>query len=270
MRRRYKKNSLILRLILFFSLFSTIIGVSYSLLNQKLNISGNVSGNYVSENYILTSDSNINLEITNFSTNKWNEAGVEKTQYRFIIHNKSNKRIDNFKIIINFNNIINSINIWNYDYTLSANVLTIINNNILQANGTREVSFIATSNTTNLKIRTIKLEINETTEEVDPSLFTVVFNKTGAWGNYDYQYSVIVANKTGKKVDFWQLELTLPLGTTIINGWNAIFENSNSNILITCETHNCKINNNKSIDFGLQIHTDIINYIPNNIKVTVR
>ncbi len=270
MRRRYKKKYLIIKTILFLILFSTIVGVSYSFLNQTLNISGNVSGSYESSNYIITPDSNVNLGITSFSTSKWKESDLEKTQYRFTVINNGNKRIDNFKMILNFNSVINSINIWNYDYTLSDNILTIINNNFLLPKGNQEVGFIVASKTIDLKIRTIKFEINESNEEVDPNLFTIVFNKTGGWGNYDYQYSVVVTNKTGKKIDFWQIEVILPIGTTYSNGWNAIFESNNNNLLIKCETYNCKITNNKTATFGLQLHTDIINYIPNNIKAIVR
>ncbi|MGE5456285.1 MAG: cellulose binding domain-containing protein [Ignavibacteriales bacterium] len=211
------------------------------------------------------------MEITSFSTNRWKESGLEQTQYRFIVTNKGNKRITNFRMVIDFNNNINSVTILNYDYTLSSNILTIINNNyVLQPGGQQEVTFTVATSFQNLRIRTIRFVVNEIPTETDPTQFTVLFTKTSESGTYNYQYTGTVTNKTGNRVDYWQLDIILPVGTTFVDGSNATFQASGNTLLVICLGANCRVTNNKSTSFTLQLKTDIINFIPSNIKVTVR
>lgn len=271
MRRRFRNRYLLLKPFLLIALLITVVGISYAYLSTSLNISGNITGHTTNQAYTITSDSNPDLGIDKFKINKWQESGLQKIEYGFNLTNNSNKTYDNFKITITFSVNVSSVNLWDYQYTLSNNILTINNSNYdLKAHNKLTIGFIITSNSTSVRIVSMKLEASSDSNEVGLDKFNVVFNKTNGWGNYIYQYDVTVTNKTGSKITFWQLEITFPSNTSYINGWNAIYEASGNVLLIKNTSSNGRLSNNGSTTFGLQLQTDIINFIPSNIKVTVR
>jgi hypothetical protein len=249
----------------------TLIGVSYSYLATSLNIKGIVRGNYVTGGFNIDPSGNPNLTISLVSLDKLQEKGKYIYQYRFFIKNIGNDNYDNFQATFTYNNRITMSNIWNYTYTIDNNILSVINKNYdLLAGQSLEIGFIITSNKATLNLDTVKLEAQNTAGGVDPNKFIVVFDRTGGWGTYTYQYNVTLTNKTGIQTTYWQLDVTLPAGTSYVTGWNALFS-TNANILTIKNTeYNGRIANDQSTTFGLQIATNIVNFTPSDIRIMVR
>lgn len=249
----------------------TVIGVSYAYLYTSLSIKGTVSGTNSDVDYVIDPNSNPNLAIDKFKINNWEESGLYKRQYQFDIVNNGKETYDNFKITIIFSNDIEDVNLWNYDYDLNGNTLTVTNNKYdLKPHNKLNVGFIISSNYTNTKIINMRLDVKEQGEEIDLDQFNVVFTNTNGWGHYVYQYDVTITNKTGSSINAWQIEITLPTNTSYKSGWNAVFNTQDNILIIKNASYNGRLDNNASTTFGLQLNTDIINYVPNNIKVTVR
>lgn len=269
MRRRLKKRYLSFKLIIIVISFISVVGVGYSYLSGVLKITGQVSGE-VNNNYVILPGSNPNLEAKILLTNAWQEGGNYKYQYRFDIKNVGTTTIDIFTMTVNFLNSIESASIPNFDHKISGKTLTITNVNYsIAPNQTLTINFILTSKSSSQIIKSIKFDV-PTGDEVTLDQFNVQFSITNGWGQYTYQYNVTLTNKTGVKVNAWQLDVTLPTGTTFVSGWNAIYSFNNQILTIKSENYNAKINNGSSVTIGLQLTTNIINFIPTNIRVSVR
>lgn len=270
MRRRFRKKKKFLFIFLIYIVLLALAGVSYALLTTSLNIKGKITGTDINSEYSIAPGSIPYLTINKFRKNRWQDAGLEKTQYEFYVKNKGNETYDNFVLTITFQYNISDINIWNYDYTLSNNILVITNYNYtLKPNDEQVVNFIVGSTIPNNRILSIKLEVSDDKEEIDLRNFLIVFSKTSGWGNYVYQYDVKITNKTGKRVNGWELKVTLPKNTSYINGWNAVYEVQGNTVIIKNASHNGRIDNNQTITIGLQLQTDIINFVPVDVKVNV-
>lgn len=267
MRRKTNKT----RYFLIAILILMISGVAYSYLSTSLNISGDVKGRFQGGEFIVDSGSNKNLELTNLTKNKWQSGDSYEYHYTFNIKNNGSTNYDNFNITLTYNDEIISSQIWNYENEIQNKVLIISNKKyLLKANNYLEVSFIIKVKTSDLKLIKVKLEANTETHSADPSKMEIMFNKSNSWGNYVYQYSVSVTNKTGAVITYWQIDLTLPNSATYQSGWSAIFSSNNNVLTIKNEDYNGRIENNKTITFGLQISTSDINFVPDNYKVVVR
>ncbi len=270
MRRRIKNKYLLLKFFLFGVLLIIAIGISYSQLLSSLDIKGNVIGIDITKDYVITSDSNPNLDIRSFTSNTSQVGNIERTNYRFNVLNLSNETIDNFKLTITFNNEIQDISISNYEHTLNNNVVTIINNNNLKKNKSALVNFTTESIISNTKILTIKLEIQTGGDEVTLEELDVIFNITSSWGNYTYQYDIKVTNKTGERINAWEVEVLLSSNTSYVNGWSAKYQMVGNKLVISNANNNGKLKNNETTSIGLQLNTDIVNFIPMIAKVSVR
>lgn len=270
MRRRHKKLKLV-KIGIIFSFFILMIGFGYSYLSTQIKIIGNVSGALDEEGIIVESGSNPELDFTIPSINRWQESGYYKSQFQFYLKNIGSESFDNYKITLTFNHNIETVNIWNNSYTIEGNKLIITNDSVnLNPNNSIEIGFIASCLNANLNIVKIKMETTTSTEEIDPNKFTVAFNKTNGWGNYTYQYNVTLTNKTGSQITYWQLDVFLPDGTSYLSGWSAIFTFSGNSLIIKNESYNGRINNNSSVSFGLQLSTNIVDFVPDDIKIHIR
>lgn len=175
-----------------------MVSFGYSYLSLILKIGGQVTGQMSEQNYTIMSGSNSNLSITITKINSWLEGNLYKYQYSFHITNIGQAKIDNFKITVNFLNKIDSIAIWNYDYTIGGKALTITNNTYaLESQQSVNVDFILTSKASSQIVKSVKLEVVTNNNEVTLDKFNVKLNITNGWGQYVYQYDVVVTNKTG-------------------------------------------------------------------------
>lgn len=270
-RRKIKKHFFILNIFLAILLISTIIGISYSFLYTSLDITGTAKGIYDNTGYVLDPDSNPYLEISITLVNKWTEDGLTRYQYQINVKNIGNVTYDNFTILIRFKQNVESPIVWDYGYSLSSKNLTIVNNKYdINPNQTLGIGFAISSNSSALQISTVKITAEETTGEVTLDELNVDFTISSSWGQYMYQYSVKVTNKTGERINYWELDITLPDGTNYVSGWSAIFEVENNILIIKNESYNGRLNNNSSTTFGLQLSTNIENFIPTDIRVFVR
>jgi cellulase/cellobiase CelA1 len=127
-----------------------------------------------------------------------------------------------------------------------------------------DVAFIISSSSPILSLATVKLQgINANSyEEYTATQMPVQFTATGGWGSYVYQYDIKITNKTGKKLSAWSIEVPLPLGTAMVSGWNADFQMNNQTLIISNLSYNGSINKNGSTTIGMQLSTNINNYMP--------
>jgi hypothetical protein len=270
MRRSIKKYKF-LKVVFIISIFIMIIGISYSYLSTSLNISGDVSGSYSSPGFIIDEGSNPNLTHTRSNLIRSSQSNLYYYHYTFVLNNIGNTNYNSFKVTFTFNYNINVSSIPNHEYLLNNNVLIVQNISYdLKKGKSVQIDFTVSSSSPILNITKIKLEASTRIEGTDPSKFKIEFIKTSESGNYTYQYNVKLTNLTGKRITYWQLDITLPEGTSYVSGSNAIFTTNGNILTIKNNSSNGTLNNNASTTFVLQLSTNIINFIPTNIKVTIR
>ena len=146
MRRGRRYRFKLIKIFLIGTLFFLILGVSYAYLSTTLNISGGVSGLLVVEDFEIDPGSNSDLEINKPVIAKWQEAGLYKYQYNFVLKNIGQVDYDNFKLtlllVLKLNQLMSGV----HDYQLSNKELTIINTSyVLQAGKTTNVGFVVAS-----------------------------------------------------------------------------------------------------------------------------
>lgn len=267
--RRRVRNVKKFNIILLFVISILSVGVGYAYLSTTLSIKGNITARKTPDNIVITG--NDKLTISSPTINKWSDNNYYKYQYRLILKNIGITTFDNYKVTFTFNDNITAINTWNHEYQIEGRTVVIKNASYnLLPNGEVEINFIATTSNIDIKILSIKLETIITKEEIDPSLFNVEFVKTGGWGSYVYQYDVKLTNKSTKVINSWELEFTMPNNTNYVSGWNGNFSQNGQNFKITNASYNGRVGINQTVTFGIQISTDIVNYIPSNIKIVVR
>lgn len=271
MRRKRKRKHLSITFFFIIVIFMTVVSFGYSYLSLVLRIGGQITGQMNEQDYIIVAGSNPNLAVNVSKINTWQENGLYQYQYSLKITNVGSTTLDNFKLTIDFMNRLENVSIWNYEYSVSGKTLTVINDTqILSSGQSTTVDFIVSSKFQNQIIKAIKLEVVTNTNVVTLEQFNVNFNIASGWGQYTYQYNVTLTNKTGSKVSAWEVKITLPNGSTYVSGWSAIYSYTGNILTISNEQYNGKLNNNASVTIGLQLSTNIINFIPTDIKITVR
>ncbi|HYN93406.1 MAG TPA: cellulose binding domain-containing protein, partial [Pilimelia sp.] len=78
---------------------------------------------------------------------------------------------------------------------------------------------------------------------------TATFTVVNSWGS-GYQGNVTVRNDTSAAISSWQVQLTLPAGTTIGSSWNAVRTNSGSTYTFRNESWNGNLAAGASTSFG--------------------
>jgi endoglucanase len=78
---------------------------------------------------------------------------------------------------------------------------------------------------------------------------TATFALVNSW-NTGYQAEVTVANDTSSTISNWQVKLTLPAGTTIVDAWNSTKAASGSTYTFTPAPWNGKLSPGVSTSFG--------------------
>ncbi len=266
MRRRKPKIKVILITFLFLLLCST----AYAYLETSLSIKGSVMGNYNNDGYVIDPGSNPYLEINNLTVNSWTEGNQYKYQFRFKLKNIGNITYDNFKVILTFSSNITGVNIWDYEYSFDQQILNVIKGSTnFTPNYEVEVNFIVSSNSNNLKINRIKLEVDTSSNPVPSDKVIVTFAKGNSWGNYTIQYNVTVKNESDKKINSWTLDIVLN-NASYISGWSAKFETIGNTLRVKNETYNGEIAIGNSVTFGLQLNATSANYIPEEYSVSTR
>lgn len=268
MRRKKKKINIIFLICV---LFFLVVGVSYAYLSTTLQLSGIVRGKYTNNEIVIDPRGDSTLNITSPTIANWKEGNLYQYHYRFAINNTSDVDYDNYIVTLTFNHSITNVKTWNYNYKINGNQLIIINEkNILKAKKSLDVEFQVGSQTSDLKLIKVKLETNTETIPIDPTKLVVEFNKTTTWGSYVHQYNVVVTNKTGKDITYWQINVNLSSDARYMSGWNAIFEQKDGMLIIKNENYNGRVENNKSVTFGIQLESNLKDYIPSNYTVLIR
>lgn len=270
MRKKRKSHHLPLKLIVIPIFLLCLVGTGYAYLTSVLKISGNASGLVNKQAYttLAGNDTNFNMDIYRMGTSS--SGGTYNYQYTLDITNLSSATINNFKITIECSVNVKSINISNYDYAISGKTITITNNTYKIGSGAKlRISFSISSTYSSLTINAAKIEQIAGPVEVDPSLFTVNFAIVNSTGQYTYDYNVTLTNNTGTRTNTWQLDISLPQGTIFVSGLDAVYSYSNGLLIVKNNKSNGKINNTASLIIRMQLTTNIVNFIPTNVRVTL-
>jgi hypothetical protein len=265
LRRSIKKRKVILRVSLLISIFLFAAGVGYAKLSSSISITGLVEGSLSRADYKMDSSSDSRLSMTTPIVNTWYSNNLYYYNYTFKIYNNTTEAISSFIATLDFNTSISNVEIWNYEYTIANKRFTINDTlNSLMGDNSADVAFTISSSSPNLSLATVKLQgINPNSyEEFTASQMPVQFTVTNSWGSYYYQYDIKITNKTGKKLTAWSIEIPLPIGTTRTGGWNADFQMNNQTLIISNLSYNGNINKNGSTTIGIQLSTNINNYMP--------
>lgn len=270
MRRKIKKKHFVFKTVFLTTVFLSIISVGYSYFSLILEISGIVTGHMQEESYTIKAGSSPNLDVDIYKTKSWQEESIYYNQYSMSFKNISSSTVMGCKITIDFTSAVNSITISNYDYSIKSKTVQIINNYyLIESNKTLQLTFVISSKTTNNDIKAIKVEIVDNPRETTLDKFNVDFAIVNTMDEYNYEYDVTLTNKTGSKTRSWQVNIILPEGTFYVAGADAIYSVNGNVLIIKNNKANASINNDKSLTIRLQLHTNIVNFIPNNIRVIV-
>lgn len=90
----------------------------------------------------------------------------------------------------------------------------------------------------------------------------IEYKVVASYGNYIYQYDVVVKNVGTEKIDAWNFSIIKPVNTKVVNAWGANYVTGTDVIEFSNASYTGTINAGSSITFGLIIETDIFGYIP--------
>jgi hypothetical protein len=264
-RKRRRKKSSILKIIFLIIVFISIVSFGYSYLSIVLKIKGNITGQMNELSYNILSGSDTSLDLKMYQISKQFQNNTYSYHYSLNIKNIGTTTINGIRITLDTSGIIGSISISGYDYKISGkNFIITGTNKTLKSGETVTIDLIVNTNVSNLQILAVKLEKLGTT---NANNFNVAFNIINSTDSYVYTYSVVLTNNTGVRTTTWQIDITLPVGTNYVTGSNAVFTINNNILTIKNGKDNGKINNGASITINLQLSTNIVNYIPNDVNV---
>jgi hypothetical protein len=266
-KKRIRKRSSILKLIFLIVIFASIVSFGYSYLSTVLKIKGNITGQMDELSYTLSYGSDPSLNLKMYQMSKKIQNNTYSYHYSLNIKNIGTATINGIMVTLETNSVIASISISGYDYKITGKSFTITGTGkTLQIGEVTTIDLIINTNISNLQILSAKLEKLGGT---DTNNFNVAFNIINSTNSYVYTYSVILTNNTGVRTTSWQIDITLPSGTTYITGSSAIFTITSNVLTIKNSKKNGKINNGANVTIYLQLATNIVNYIPNNVNVLI-
>lgn len=99
----------------------------------------------------------------------------------------------------------------------------------------------------------------ETTEKENTSAYTFTINGNGnQWennGKICEQFDGVIKNCSGEAGNDWKVELTVPEGSSLQNGWNGEYSLSGTTLTITGVDYNKEIPANGEVTFGFILET---------------
>jgi hypothetical protein len=247
-------------------IFTSAVSFGYSYLSLVLKIGGKITGKMIEQSYTLTLGSDPNLSLKVYQMSKQYQTNTYRYRYSLSLKNIGSSTINGIRITIDTNSSIGSVTVSGYDYKITGKSVTLTSSTKTLISGeTTTIDLTIDCSNANLQILSVKLEKLSSTSNA----LKVVFNIIGSSDSYIYTYNVTITNNTTTRTSSWQIDITLPTGTSYVSGSGAIFTTSNNILTIKNGKDNGKINVGASITIGLQLSTDIANYIPNNITTTV-
>lgn len=116
------------------------------------------------------------------------------------------------------------------------------------------------------------ITINNCTADVnndstgDHENLLVEFKVTNSYGNYTYQYDVIITNNSSTTLRGWNFSIEKPVNIILSNAWNTNYIIKDSHIEFSNLEYNATIEPGQSVSFGAVITTDDINYKPKVVE----
>jgi hypothetical protein len=266
-RKRRKKSISIMEILFLVTIFTSVVSFGYSYLSLVLKIGGSITGKVVEQSYTLASGSDPSLNLKVYQMSKQYQNNIYQYRYSLSLKNTGSSTINGIRITLDTNSVVGSVIISGYDYKITGKSITITSSNKnLIAGETITIDLIIESSNANLQIISVKLE---KFSSVGVNDLNIAFNIISSTDSYIYTYNVTITNSTSTRTSSWRIDITLPIGTSYVSGSGAIFTTSNNVLTIKNGKDNAKITAGYSITIGLQLSTNIVNYIPNNIITTV-
>jgi hypothetical protein len=261
------------------------ISVGYSLLSQKLDITGkaSITNNEPEQN----GDFDVKYTITDY----WYNNFRHYYNISFNVINNDVVSTTGWEVSMDVPSDVSNVDCWNASSKVISKRVYFTNlsyNAVINPNNLEEVGFILNTGVndsyvpTNIivKIYTsqypngIEIKIGDTTIPEDPEdpdepqlsqYIEVTFVLTDTWmeGNeYVNQYDVKISNIFNKKVTSWEIEIGNVNEFSISSIWNANYILTDTMVRFSNMSYNNIIKPGKSIQFGCQLKSNVQNYIP--------
>lgn len=111
----------------------------------------------------------------------------------------------------------------------------------------------------------------ESSSNPSASDFGVEWKLSSTWndgGNYCGGYEVIITNSTGKDIERWTAEITVPSGFELTSQWNGVFSVSGTKLVVKNESYNGAISNGGTVSFGFN-YSSPKEFNPTNTSVNI-
>lgn len=271
-----KFNKKIILMIFVLSLF--FIGIGYSLLSEKIKITGKVK-------VYPKVEPKLDFDVETTIKDSW----YSNQEYFYNIGLKiiNNSNIDTTSWKINFDIPKDSkiTQNWNLSYNIQAMKLNITNvsyNSIIRKNSSEEVGLILSSksssnfipknmiliiytdispNGTEIKIK----DIQEPEVPDETNRMKVEFIKGNSWqenGKYAIQFKIKITNISVQKINSWEFSIGDINEILLKEYWNVNYILTNDKLKFSNVSYNGKLDPNASCEFGCTIISNKKDYIP--------
>lgn len=279
--RKENKKYIIIFCVIIVILF-VCIGVGYSLLSQKLDITGKAT---ITNN---EPEQSGDFDVKYTIKDDWYNNYIHYYNISVNVINNDVASTTGWEVSMDVPSDVSNVDCWKASSKIVEKRVYFTNlsyNAVITPNNSEEFGFILNTGIkesyvpTNIivKIYTsqypngIEIKIGDTTIPEDPEdpelsqYIEVTFVRTNTWmeGNeYVSQYDVEISNTSNKKVTSWEIEIGNVNEFSISSIWNANYILTDTMVRFSNMSYNNIIKPGKSIHFGCQLKSNVQNYIP--------
>ena len=274
MRKRKRKQIKLSSIITIFALTLLFISTGYSLLSQELTVAG--KGNLVYNPP--TTDSGL---VFTYKIGKWYNNGTFGYIVIGKLTNNSDALVDGWSIVMDVPSDATEIQCYTSECKIENNKLELTNlsyNGIINQGESTAVSFILYTSDgefepgTNIVIKNLADESNppaptptptDTPSEDNQLKVDIEYNNGWTSGKkYIKQYTFTLQNTLDTTINSWQIKISAPSSSNIVNIYNANYVKKAAEIIFSNVEYNGTIQPGQSISFGFQIEVKTSSYEP--------
>lgn len=292
-----KKRNLINIFLIILVILLAFTGVAYSLLSEKLDITGKVTIKN-------EQPANTSFDFDYVITDEWYNSFNHYYNITFNIINNGSTNTTGWEVYMDVPTDVTGVDCWKATTSVSSTRVKFTNlsyNGTILPNTRTDIGFILNTKRNNsykpanvvIKIYTIEkpsgVEIpivnTQTPDGPDdpddpgdpgnpgePNLspyIKVEFVPTGSWadsGQYVTQFNAIVTNISTERVTDWEMELGNVDKFTLTQYWNVNYVLTGTVLHLSNAPHNANINPGQNVQFGGMFKSSTQNYVPTIIS----